>query len=117
MNAAFPILGAASLWLCGAGIAASLTIPVPQTFWRLTAQEDTDGDHKITTHDHITPFVIRDETGVAALTLTNVYRLSVLLRDLKQADNEHTPEISIGRIWLAQCGVQYPTADPTATVP
>jgi len=37
VKSGFPILWAA-LWLWGAGIAASQTIPVPQTFWRLIAQ-------------------------------------------------------------------------------
>ncbi len=88
------------LRLLGCGITAGQTIPVPQTFWRLAAQEDTDGDKKITVHDQITPFEIRDQNGADVRTVTNEYQLSVLLQDLKQADDQHTPEISLADLRL-----------------
>ncbi len=84
-----------------AGVTAfSQTIPVTDNLWRLVAQEDTDSDHKITIHDHATPFEIRDETGAGVRSVTNVYQLSVLLQDLKQADDRHTPEISLNQLRL-----------------
>jgi alpha,alpha-trehalase len=101
MNSAFPILRcAAALWLWGAGTAACQSIPAPQIFWRLAAQEDTDGDRKITIHDHLTPFALREESGATVLTLTNVYQLSVLLQELKQADDRHTTEIPLAALRL-----------------
>ena len=48
-----------------ASLACSQTVPVPENLWRLVAQEDTDGDQKITVHDHTTPFEIRDRSGAA----------------------------------------------------
>jgi len=96
---------ALALWLLLAGNALCQNIPVPQTFWRLAAQEDTDGDHKITIHDHTTPFVIRDESGVAVCTLTNVYRLSVLLQELKRADDLRIGEIALSRLRLDESPV------------
>lgn len=80
--------------------AFSQTVPVTDNLWRLVAQEDTDGDQKITVHDHTTPFVVRDATGAAFLTVTNVYRLSVLLQDLKLADDRHQAGIEFGRLRL-----------------
>jgi hypothetical protein len=51
--------------------AFSQALPVVDNLQRLVAQEDTDGDMTITIRDHTTPFVIRDENGGAARTLTN----------------------------------------------
>ncbi len=87
-------------WLLFAGSAFPQTIPVTQTLWRLVAQEDTDGDRKITVHDHTTPFAIRDENGADVRDITNVYPLSVLLQELKQADDRHTAGISPGQLQL-----------------
>jgi hypothetical protein len=87
-------------WLLFAGGALPQTIPVPQTFWRLVAQEDTNGDKKITIHDRTTPFEIRDESGADVRDITNVYQLSVLLQELKQADDRHTAGISPGQLRL-----------------
>ncbi len=94
------LLGTAALCLWFAGSASSQTMPVPQTFWRLVAQEDTDGDQKITVHDHTTPFEIRDETGADVRVVTNEYQLSVLLQNLKQAEDNHTPKISLDQLRL-----------------
>lgn len=51
--------------------AISQTIPVPENLWRLVAQEDTDGDRKITVHDRTTPFEIRDQSGKDVRAVTN----------------------------------------------
>ena len=67
--------------------AAAQTVPVAPNLWRLIAQEDTDGDQKITVHDHTTPFVIREANGAPARTLTDFYQMSVLLQELKQHDD------------------------------
>ena len=64
------------------------------------AQEDTDGDQKITVHDHTTPFAIRDEIGVDVRTVTNEYQLSVLMQELKQADDQHTKNITMNELQL-----------------
>jgi alpha,alpha-trehalase len=78
----------------------SQTILVTDNLWRLVAQEDTDGDKKITIHDQTTPFEIRDDKGADVRTVTNEYQLSVLLQNLKQADDEHQPEISLDQLHL-----------------
>jgi alpha,alpha-trehalase len=76
----------------------SQSIPVSDNLWRLVAEEDTDGDKKITVHDHLKPFKIKDEQGTVIRTLTNVYQLSVLLQGLKQADDRHLPSISMDHL-------------------
>ena len=76
------------------------TIPVADNLWRLVAQEDTDGDQKITLHDHTTPFVIRNTDGTATRTLTDFYQMSVLLQALKQADDQHQKEIGMDNLQL-----------------
>lgn len=86
------------LLAAASGLAQSL--PVPETLWRLVAQEDTDGDQKITVHDHTTPFVIRGEDGAAVRTLTNFYEMSVLLQDLKLADDQHQSTITMDHLQL-----------------
>jgi alpha,alpha-trehalase len=80
--------------------AFSQTIPVQPNFWRLEAQEDTDGDHKITIHDHITPFELNNQNGMTVLTVSNEYSLSVLLQELKRADDEHRSEVTVERLHL-----------------
>jgi alpha,alpha-trehalase len=80
--------------------APAQTIPVPNNFWQLVAQEDTDHDQKITVHDHTTPFEIRDDKNADVRVITNVYQLSLLLQNLKQADDQHTPEISLSNLRL-----------------
>ncbi len=86
--------------LFSATTAPAQSIPVTDNFWRLAAQEDTDNDHKITVHDHTMPFEIRDEKGADMRTVSDEYQLSVLLQDLKRADDEHMPEISLGQLRL-----------------
>lgn len=86
-------------------LASAQTIPVMENLWRLTAQEDTDGDQKITVHDHVTPFIIRDDHGAAARTLTNFYEMSVLLQELVRAEDRHTAEISMDNLQLDESAV------------
>ena len=100
MKCALSILSAATLWLGDSGPAVGQAIPVPQTLWRLVAQEDTDDDKKITVHDRTSPFEIRDESGSAVRDLTNVYQLSLLLQNLKAADDKHTAELSLDQLRL-----------------
>jgi alpha,alpha-trehalase len=78
----------------------SQTIPVSANLWRLVAEEDTDGDKKITAHDHLKPFEIKDEHGTDIRTLTDVYQLSVLLQGLKQADDRHLQFIPMDNLNL-----------------
>ncbi len=73
----------------------SQTVPVADNLWRLVAQEDTDGDKKITIHDQTTPFEIHGPNGGTVRTLTNFYQMSVLLQELKRADDLHTKETSM----------------------
>ena len=78
------------LLVCGglAGpLAGAQTIPVPANLWRLVAQEDTDGDRKITILDHTTPFELRDDAGVTVRVVAGEYPLSVLMQELKRAEN------------------------------
>jgi alpha,alpha-trehalase len=80
--------------------ALSQTIPVPDNLWRLIAQEDTDDDQKITVHDRTTPFAIHDEIGMDVRTVTNEYQLSILMQELKQADDQHTKNITMNELQL-----------------
>jgi alpha,alpha-trehalase len=77
-------------------------VPVTDNLWRLLEQEDTDGDQKITRHDHATPFVLCDQTGAAVKTLTNFYQMSVLLAELKEADNRHAKNIPMNQLQLEE---------------
>jgi alpha,alpha-trehalase len=95
----FPLVCAVfCCWL--ATSAQAQTVPVVDNLWRLEAQEDTDGDHQITIRDHLTPFQIRDETGAVVRTVTNEYQLSVLLQELKRAEDRHTNKIAMAHIQL-----------------
>src|SRR6185312_1145807 len=68
--------------------------------WRLEAQEDTDGDKKITVHDKTTPFEIRDDKGAPVRAITNGYQLSLLLQQLKQTEDEHISKISLDQLQI-----------------
>jgi len=76
------------------------SVPVPDNLGRLVAQEDTDGDQRITIHDRVTPFIIRDQHGVAERTLTNFYQMSVLLQELKLAEDRHLKETTMDHLQL-----------------
>lgn len=80
--------------------AFSETIPVTDNLWRLVAQEDTDQDQKITVHDHATPFEIRDDQGLSVRSVTNFYQLSILLQELKQADDLHRETMALNELQL-----------------
>src|SRR5882724_419453 len=97
MAAAACMLGAASVF--------SQTVPVADNLWRLAAQEDTDGDKKITIHDHVTPFEIRGQDGAPVRTLADFYQMSVLLQELKRADDAHTQETSMDHLQLDESPV------------
>jgi alpha,alpha-trehalase len=73
----------------------SQTIDVPDNFARLIAQEDTDGDKKITVHDRLTPFEIRGTNGAAIKQIQGAYSLSVLLQELKRASDANHLQISL----------------------
>lgn len=92
--------GLAAALLLVAAAARAQSIPVTENLWRLAPQEDTDGDHRITIHDRVTPFELRDGAGAAILTLTNVSTLSVLLQELKRADDEHRAAIDLTQLRL-----------------
>jgi alpha,alpha-trehalase len=76
----------------------SQIISVPDNFAQLVAQEDTDGDKKITIHDHLTPFEIQGTNGAAIETIQGTYPLSILLQSLKRAEDENRFEISFDEI-------------------
>src|SRR5580704_522753 len=76
----------------------SQTIDVPDNLARLVAQEDTDGDKKITIHDHLTPFEIRSTDGSPVEQIQGAYPLSVLLQELKRADDASRFQISLADI-------------------
>jgi alpha,alpha-trehalase len=102
--------GGQALMLAAAGVCYftshnpgySQTIPVSDNLWRLVAEEDTDGDKRITVHDHLKPFKIKDEQGTVIRTLTNVYQLSVLLQGLKLAEDRHLPSISMDHLTIEE---------------
>ncbi len=92
--------GGAAVSLLAAATGLAQTVPVVDNLWRLTAQEDTDGDQKITLHDHTTPFVLRDDRDAPVRTLTDFYQMSVLLQELKRADDQHEKEIAMDHLQL-----------------
>src|SRR5580658_4249793 len=92
--------GALALFLLMIESTFSQTVPVSENLSRLVAQEDTDGDRKITIHDHTTPFEVRNENGEAVRTITNVYQLSVLLQELKSADDRHLRAVALDQLSL-----------------
>ncbi|MGA8490153.1 MAG: trehalase family glycosidase, partial [Terriglobales bacterium] len=92
--------GVLALFLMAAAPAFSQTVPVTDNLWRLVAQEDTDKDQKITVHDHITPFEIRDERSADLRSVTNEYQLSVLMQELKAADDQHMETIAMDKLQL-----------------
>lgn len=77
---------------------SSQTLDVPDNLARLVAQEDTDGDKKITIHDHLTPFEIRGTNGATVETIQGAYPLSVLLQNLKRASESNRFEIPLDEI-------------------
>jgi alpha,alpha-trehalase len=78
----------------------SQTIPVSENLWRLVAQEDTDADHRVTIHDRITPFELLDSHQAVVQSVADPYRLSVLLQELKRAEDQHHGEIALDRLLL-----------------
>ena len=74
------------------------TISVPDNFARLVAQEDTDGDKKITVHDRLTPFVICGTNGAPVETIQGAYPLSILLQMLTRADDARRFELPLNEI-------------------
>ncbi|HXS69570.1 MAG TPA: trehalase family glycosidase, partial [Candidatus Polarisedimenticolia bacterium] len=78
------------------------TISVTENLWNLERQEDTEGDHRITVHDRITPFELRDKDGALIQTVTNVYPLSVLLQELKRAEDRHQDEVEFHELNLGE---------------
>ncbi|HEX9046654.1 MAG TPA: trehalase family glycosidase, partial [Verrucomicrobiae bacterium] len=97
-------------FICLASLLASVsvfsqTVPVTDNLWRLIAQEDTDGDRKVTVHDRITPFVIRNDRAAAVRTLTNFYAMSVLLQEFKRADDAHTNAVAMDNLQLEESAV------------
>ena len=83
----------------------SQIISVPDNFARLVSQEDTDGDKKITIHDHVTPFEIRGTNGAVIETIQDAYPLSILLQTLKRAEDKNRFNISLNEINLGESAV------------
>lgn len=83
-------------------------VDVPDNLARLVKQEDTDGDRKITVHDRLTPFEIRETNGADVETVQGAYPLSVLLQTLKRDDDNHRLEVP-----LAEIHVDEPVVDRT----
>jgi alpha,alpha-trehalase len=96
---------AVTLFCAAVAPAFSQIISVPDNFARLMAQEDTDGDKKITVHDHLTPFVIRGTNGAPVETVQGAYPLSILLQTLKRAEDENHLEIPLDEININESAV------------
>jgi alpha,alpha-trehalase len=99
------LCGVMAGWLFGAATGFSQTVPISYNLWRLVAQEDTDGDKQITIDDRTTPFAIHDENGATVRTLTNFYQMSVLLQELKLADDQHEQVIAMDNLNLEESPV------------
>jgi alpha,alpha-trehalase len=100
MKSEFHNLCGALIFFVAAANEYSPPVPVSENLWRLVAQEDTDGDRKNTIHDRTTPFEVRGETGEAELVITNIYQLSVLLQELKSADDRHLSMVALDQLSL-----------------
>lgn len=87
-------------WVILGSNAWSQMVPVDANLRRLVAQEDTDGDLKITVLDRTTPFSIYDKHGKEADTLTNFYRMSVLMQELKLAEQRGNLEMPLTSLEL-----------------
>ena len=85
--------------------AVAQTVPVADNLWPLVAQEDTDGDKKITIHDRTTPFAVHDQNGATVRTLTNFYQMSVLLQELKRLDDEHIKDTPMDHLQIDESPV------------
>lgn len=88
------------LLLAQATALVAQTVPVPQNFWRLLDREDTDGDCRITVHDRLTPFDVRDGQNASVRTVSGAYQLSVLLQDLKQRMDRQQAAVDLARLKL-----------------
>ncbi len=100
MKAVVSFAGLPAVLIFTALSALSQSIPVRENFARLNAQEDTDGDKRITIHDHLTPFELRDRTGATVLVVSDVYRLSVLMQELDWAISQNREEVTIADLKL-----------------
>ena len=93
-------LGTTFALIFSAAVAPAQSIPVPQNLWRLVAQEDTDGDQKITIHDHTTPFEIRDQNGAEVRRrhqrISNVRAVA----GPQAADDQHMETIAMDKLHL-----------------
>ena len=85
----------------------SQTVPVSENLWRLTAQEDTDRDQHITVQDHTTPFALRGQNGVVLRILTNVYQMSLVLQELKRAEDQHQAASALDQLQLDENVVDH----------
>ncbi len=99
------LAGAMAACILATASAFAQTVPVTENLWRLVAQEDTDGDKKITIHDQTTPFEIHSQNGAALRALTNFYQMSVLLQELKRADDQHEQETTMDKLQLDESAV------------
>jgi alpha,alpha-trehalase len=106
MKSALQVLcSALALFLLAVSSTFSQNVPVSENLWRLVAQEDTDGDRKITIHDRTTPFEIREENSATVRVVTNFYQLSVLLQELKSADDRHLRAVTLDQLPLDESAV------------
>jgi hypothetical protein len=82
--------GRALFFLMNASQARIISSPIPvmQNLWQLVEQEDTD-------HDRTTPFTIRDPQGAPVRVVTNECQLSILLQELKHAEDQHVSQINL----------------------
>ena len=97
--------GVSAACVLTAALTLSQTVPVSENLWRLVAQEDSDGDKKITILDQTTPFEIHDQTGAALRKLTNFYQMSVLWQELKRAEDQHKQEMIMDNLQLDESPV------------
>jgi alpha,alpha-trehalase len=80
--------------------AVAQAVPVAATLQRLETSEDTDGDRRISVRDRTSPFELRAADGTLIDTVGDVYRLSVLLQELKRAADERRSEVALSALGL-----------------
>lgn len=100
-KAPFRRLAATLLVLLSLGAFAQM-IPVAENLWPLVQQQDTDRDRRITTNDQISPFILRDRRGARVEEVKGVYPLSVLLQELKRAEQAQRNEVSLTDLRLSE---------------
>lgn len=90
------------MFACTVSLPGAQTVPVSENLARLVETQDTDGDRKITVLDEVTPFELRGKDGAVIGETDGFYPMSVLLQELKRAEDGRIDEVPIERLRLGE---------------